>query len=212
MSQAPRFVLSVTLCLTVHSAIFRGELPLYKDAQAPLKQRMDDFFSRLTQDEKLALLGGTGFTTQPIPRLDVPAMAMVDAGQGVRGGSESTRGPATAFPADILMVSTWDTDLIRRIGQALGEEARNKGTGAQVLLGPAVNIQRSPLGGRNAEYFSEDPFLAARLDVGYIQRVRLQVSMCNGASIHFQVMIFFIRSRHANHILRSDARVTLALQ
>jgi len=78
-------------------------------------------------------------------------------------------GPATAFPCGALMASTWDTELVKRIGQAIGEEARNKGTGSLVLLGPAVNIHRSPLGGRNAEYFSEDPFLAARLGVAYIQ-------------------------------------------
>ena len=90
----------------------------------------------------------------------------------MRGGIKSTEGPATAFPAGVTMASTWDPDLIRRVGQAIGEETRNKGTGAQVLLGPAVNIHRSPLGGRDAEYFSEDPYLAARLAVGYIRGYR----------------------------------------
>src|SRR6185369_631594 len=65
-----------------------------------------------------------------------------------------------------------DVSLLERIGKAIGEEARNKGTGSQVLLAPAVNIQRSPLGGRNGEYFSEDPFLAAHLAVPYIQGVQ----------------------------------------
>jgi len=142
---------------------------LYKDPQAPLEQRVDDLFGRLTQDEKLSLLGGTGFTTQPIPRLGVPPLAMADAGQGVRGGQDSTMGPATAFPAGVLMASTWDTNLLWQIGQAIGDEGRNKGTGVQVVLGPAVNIQRSPLGGRNAEYFSEDPYLAGQMAVHFIQ-------------------------------------------
>lgn len=142
---------------------------LYKDPQAPLEQRVDDLFGRLTQDEKLSLLGGTGFTTQPIPRLGVPGMAMADAGQGVRGGPDGTLGPATAFPAGVLMASTWDTNLLWQIGQAIGDEGRNKGTGVQVELGPAVNIQRSPLGGRNAEYFSEDPYLAAQMAVHFIE-------------------------------------------
>lgn len=145
------------------------DVPLYKNSKAPLENRVDDLYQRLTPDEKLALLGGTGFTTQPIPRLDVPAMGMVDAGQGVRGGTDGTQGPATAFPCGVLMASTWDPALIGRVGRAIGEEARNKGTGASIVLGPAVNIHRSPLGGRNAEYFSEDPFLAARMAVAYIR-------------------------------------------
>jgi beta-glucosidase len=72
----------------------------------------------------------------------------------------------TAFPAGISLASTWNTELVERVGQALAEEAKLKG--AQVLLGPTVNIQRSPLGGRNFECFSEDPYLSARLAVAYI--------------------------------------------
>jgi len=154
-------------------------MPVYQDASAPLERRVDDLFGRLTPDEKLALLGGTGFAVEAIPRLGVPKMAMADAGQGVRGGEVGTEGPATAFPAGALMASTWDTNLIRQVGQAIGEEAKNKGTGALVLLGPAVNIQRSPLGGRNGEYFSEDPFLAAQLAVAYIRGMQgVGVSAC----------------------------------
>ena len=164
-----RLVTSISFCLLIHGIVLGGEVPLYKDAEAPLEQRVNDLFGRLTQDEKLMLLGGTGFTAQPIPRLGVPAMVMADAGQGVRGGPEGTLGPATAFPAGVLMASTWDTNLLWQIGQAIGEEARNKGQGVQVLLGPAVNIHRTPLGGRNGEYMSEDPYLAARLAVAYIQ-------------------------------------------
>jgi beta-glucosidase len=164
-----RLVALTGIGLLIHGIVFGVDMPLYKNANAPLEQRVDDLFGRLTQDEKLALLGGTGFTAQPIPRLGVPEMVMADAGQGVRGGPDGTLGPATAFPAGVLMASTWDTNLIWQIGQAIGEEARNKGSGVQILLGPAVNIHRSPLGGRNGEYLSEDPFLAARLAVAYIQ-------------------------------------------
>jgi beta-glucosidase len=142
---------------------------LYEDITAPLEARVDDIMRRLTDDEKIALLGGTGFTTQPIPRLGIPAMGMADAGQGVRGGMPSTLGPATAFPSGVAMASTWNPILVGQIAHAIGVEAQNKGTGVQVMLGPAVNIHRSPLGGRNGEYFSEDPFLAARLGVAYIQ-------------------------------------------
>ena len=157
------------LCCLVFPAAFAAPAPLYKNADAPLEARISDLFGRLTQTEKLSLLSGTDFTTQPIPRLGVPAMGMADAGQGVRGGLGSTQGPATLFPSGVMMASTWDPVLVGRIGKAIGEEALNKGTGAQILLGPAINIQRSPLGGRNGEYFSEDPYLAGKLGVGYVQ-------------------------------------------
>jgi beta-glucosidase len=174
-----RLLASISFCLLIHGIAPGAEVPLYKDAAAPLEQRVNDLFGRLTQDEKLTLLGGTGFTAQPIPRLGVPKMVTADAGQGVRGGPKGTLGPATAFPAGVLMASTWDTNLIHKIGQAIGEEAHNKGQGIQVLLGPAVNIHRSPLGGRNGEYFSEDPFLAAQLTVAYIQGMQsIGVSSC----------------------------------
>jgi beta-glucosidase len=151
------------LCAAGGSARAQPSLPVYQDASAPLEARVTDLFGRLTEDEKLSLLTGTGFATAAIPRLGLPAMEMVDAGQGVRGGSRGTQGPATAFPSAVAMASTWDPSLVGRIAGAIGVETRSKGTGAQILLGPAVNIQRSPLGGRNGEYFSEDPFLSARL-------------------------------------------------
>jgi len=143
-------------------------LPVYKDASVDLEKRVDDLMGQLTDDEKLSLLTGTGFTTQPIDRLGVPAVGMADAGQGVRGGTNGTQGPATLFPTEVVMARTWDTGLITRVGHAIGEEVQNKGEGAQILLGPDVNIHRSPLGGRNAESFSEDPYLSSRLAVGYI--------------------------------------------
>ena len=172
-------IVVVTLGLLRPVFVYAEETPVYRNNGATLEARVEDLFGRLTPAEKLSLLGGTGFTTQPIPRLGVPAMGMVDAGQGARGGIPATEGPATAFPAGVTMASTWNPDLIRRVAQAIGEETRNKGTGSQVLLGPAVNIHRSPLGGRDAEYFSEDPFLAARLAVGYIQGMQSTgVSAC----------------------------------
>ena len=158
---------------------------IYQDPKAPLEARVADLFAKLTPGEKISLLTGTGFTTAPIPRLGIPAMGMVDAGQGVRGGSGGTQGPATAFPSGVAMASTWDPALVGRIGEAIGTETLNKGTGAEVLLGPAVNIQRSPLGGRNGEYFSEDPYLAARLGVGYI--LGLQSTGASATVKHFLV-------------------------
>ncbi len=169
------------LLLTVSGC--HAQTPLYKNPNAPLEARVNDLFGRITQDEKLGFLTGTGFTSQPLPRLGVPGMSMADAGQGVRGGENSTQGPATQFPSGVTMASSWDPLLVRQIGKAIGEEALNKGTGVQVLLGPAVNIQRSPLGGRNSEYFSEDPFLAGRLAVGYVEG--MQSTGCAACVKHF---------------------------
>src|SRR5580704_7113896 len=171
MKQKIYVLFSISFCVASCFSTLADPLP-YQDRTVPLEQRVNDLLGRLTEDEKLSLLGGRGFTTHAIPRLGVPAMAMADAGQGVRGGPRGTTGPATAFPCGVLMASTWDPELIGELGKAAGEEARNKGPGVQVLLGPAVNIHRSPLGGRNAEYFTEDPYLAARLAVDFIQGVQ----------------------------------------
>ena len=162
--------LALALPLTLgFAACAHAQTPTYKNPAAPLETRVADLMSRLTQDEKISLLAGTDFTTKPIPRLGVPVVAMADAGQGVRGGSDSTLGPATAFPAGVAMASTWNPALIGKVGAQIGIEAQNKGTGLQLMLGPAVNIHRSPLGGRNGEYFSEDPFLSGKLGVDYIK-------------------------------------------
>jgi len=186
MSQKLSTVAATFAIFAILSALppcYAQTVPVYKDARVPLEARVNDLFSRMTQDEKLGFLSGTGFTTQPLPRLGVPAMAMADAGEGVRGGAGSTQGPATQFPASVVMASSWDPDLVGQVGKAIGEEALNKGTGVQVLLGPGVNIQRSPLGGRNSEYFSEDPFLAGRLAVGYIEG--MQSTGCAACLKHF---------------------------
>ena len=176
---SPGALLLASLC----AAIVPISLPA-QPAPAPAPEnRVESLFSQLTPDEKLTLLQGTGFTTAPIPRLHIPAMGMVDAGQGVRGGSQGTQGPATLFPSGVAMAATWDPALVGKIGEAIGTEALNKGTGAQILLGPAVNIDRSPLGGRNGEYFSEDPYLASRLAVGYIEG--LQSSGASACIKHF---------------------------
>jgi len=179
-------ILGIALFISLPSllpVVVLGSSPIYQDRTAPIEARVEDLFNHLTEDEKIDLLSGTGFTTQPIPRLGVPALAMADAGQGVRGGQDSTLGPATAFPAGVLMASTWDTNLLWQIGAAIGQEARNKGSGVQMLLGPAVNIQRSPLAGRDGEFFSEDPYLTARLAVNYIQG--MQRSGCAACVKHY---------------------------
>lgn len=129
---------------------------------------IENLLGQMTLQEKVSLLAGTNmWYTVPIERLEIPSLKMTDGPNGARGAGSFTGGTkTTAFPAEISLASTWNTELVERIGQALADEARMKG--AQVLLGPTVNIQRSPLGGRNFECFSEDPYLSARLAVAYI--------------------------------------------
>jgi beta-glucosidase len=145
---------------------------IYKNQLASLEARVDDLLGRLTFAEKLDLLGGTGFGTKPIARLGLPALGMCDGPLGVRGGGPGTDGPATVFPCGIALAATWDPALVRRIGAAIGRELQNKGVGSQVILGPCVNLHRTPLGGRNAESFSEDPYLASRMAVAYVKGVQ----------------------------------------
>src|SRR5256886_4191290 len=131
-------------------------------------QDVENLLSQLTLQEKVAMRAGTKtWSRVAVERLGIPSLKMSDGPNGAGGAGGLTGGVKTAcFPAGISLASTWNTDLVERVGQALAREAKMKG--AQVLLAPTVNIQRSPLGGRNFECFSEDPYLSARLAVAYI--------------------------------------------
>ncbi len=129
---------------------------------------VEELLSQMTLQEKVSLLAGTNdWYTVPVERLGIPSLKMTDGPNGARGAGGFTSGvKAACFPAEISLASTWNIDLLERVGQALAREAHMKGS--QVLLAPTVNIQRSPLSGRNFECFSEDPYLSARLAVAYI--------------------------------------------
>jgi beta-glucosidase len=124
------------------------------------------------------LLSGDGWwRTQHVDRLQIPSICMTDGPHGLRkvvgeGLSLSTSVPATCFPTASALASSWDTELIREVGTALAEEAQ--ASDVQILLGPGVNMKRSPLGGRNFEYFSEDPLLAGKMAAAYIEGVQSQ--------------------------------------
>jgi beta-glucosidase len=137
--------------------------------------RIDALLHAMTVEEKVSLLAGASmwFTT-PIDRLGIPAIKVTDGPNGARGGDSFASGNMTSacFPVGIALASTWNPDLIKQVGQALGEEAQTKG--AQMLLAPTVNMHRSPLSGRNFECFSEDPYLTARIAVSYITGVQSQ--------------------------------------
>ena len=126
--------------------------------------RLERILSRLTLEEKLSLLGGTGFETKPIPRLGIPTLNMTDGPVGVRWKASS------AFPVSIMMAAGCNPALIKELGAALGQEAKAKGR--RMLLGPCVNIQRVPFDGRNFESFGEDPYLSARMAAEYVKGVQ----------------------------------------
>jgi beta-glucosidase len=128
------------------------------------EKKIASLIKQLTLDEKISLIAGTGFDTVPIPRLGIPALKMTDGPVGVR------QAPATSFPSSIALAASFDPELIRQVAQAIAQETKAKGK--NVLLGPCVNIQRTPLAGRNFESFGEDPFLAAAMSVAYIDGIQ----------------------------------------
>ena len=123
--------------------------------------------ARLTLEQKIELLGGVDNFTLPMPVIGLPVFKMSDASVGVNHW-----GPATAYAGGVTLAATWDTNFARELGESLGKDARARGV--NFLLGPGVNIARSPLAGRNFEYLSEDPFLNSALVVPFIQGVQSQ--------------------------------------
>ncbi|KQZ11204.1 beta-glucosidase [Agromyces sp. Root1464] len=148
-----------------------------------------DIVAELTLEEKASLTSGASFwTTQGIERAGIPAIVLTDGPHGVRlqKGSADHLGigdsvPATCFPPAVALGSTFDPELLERVGTALGEEARAEGVG--VLLGPGVNIKRSPLCGRNFEYLSEDPIVSGVLGAALVNG--LQSQGVGGSLKHF---------------------------
>lgn len=178
----PALLVSTVLAVTVAAQ----DQPLYLDASQPRTARVEDLLRRLTLEEKVALLhGDSKFTTAAIPRLGLPRRWMSDGPHGVREdiGPDTwtpagrTDDFATCMPAQIGLAATWNPALAEGEGKAIGQEALSRGK--HMMLGPGVNIMRTPLGGRNFEYLGEDPYLAGRMAVGYIRGVQSQgVASC----------------------------------
>lgn len=156
----------VYLLIVVASQLFGQQSAVQPNQRLDpaIEARIDQLLQQMTLQEKAEMVGGTGFDSKPLERLGIPSLRMTDGPVGVRFGQ------ATAFPVSIAMAATWDPDLIKQLGQALGREAKEKGK--NVLLGPCLNIHRVPHGGRNFESFGEDPFLAARMAAAYVQGVQ----------------------------------------
>ncbi len=149
-------------------------LPAALVAQAPvpdspaIEARAHELLGKLTLEQKIKLIGGVdGMFTNALPSIDLPRLKMSDASVGVR-----TWGPTTAYAGGAALAATWDPDFARTLGESLGRDARARGV--NFLLGPGVNIARSPVSGRNFEYLSEDPYLNTKLVVPYIKGVQSQ--------------------------------------
>jgi beta-glucosidase len=144
-----------------------------------MEEKIEALIKRMTREEKATLTGGKDlWHSSPLERLGIPALKLSDGPNGVRGKADEIQPITSAsFPVGSAMAATWNPSLIKEIGMALGEEAHAKG--AQVLLGPTVNIHRVPLAGRNFECFSEDPYLSSVMAVSYIRGVQSQgVAAC----------------------------------
>lgn len=146
---------------------------------------VEEYIKKLSLEEKAVVLqGSTSWTTRPIARLLLPSIWLADGPHGLRkqAGSADHLGinesvPATCFPTSATMANSWDLELGEALGRALGEEAQAQHI--QVVLGPGLNIKRSPLCGRNFEYFSEDPYLAGKMAAAYIRGIQSQgVAAC----------------------------------
>jgi beta-glucosidase len=151
-------------------------VPVYLDESKPIEQRIDDALQRMTLDEKIAVIHAQSkFSSPGVKRLGFPDLWTDDGPHGVRPDvlwdeweqAGQTNDSCVAFPALTCLAATWNPAMARLYGENLGEEAlyRNK----SVILGPGVNINRTPLGGRNFEYMGEDPYLASRMVVPYVQ-------------------------------------------
>jgi len=181
----------------------------YRDPALGTEQRVEDLLRRMTLEEKVAMVSGGGWMeSKANARLGIPAIKMADGPVGVRawfGPSALTmkaNSPlpvitSTAFPAGVSLAATWDPDVLHEVGRTIAEEAR--ALGRDMMLGPGVNIVRTPLAGRNFEMYGEDPYLSSQLVVGYIQGMQ-------GAGIIATVK-HFAANNQEDHRQTIDARI-----
>ncbi|WP_321424160.1 glycoside hydrolase family 3 C-terminal domain-containing protein [uncultured Bacteroides sp.] len=175
------------MALTMGAASLKAQqVPAYLDQKQPIEVRVKDALSRMTLEEKVKLCSAQSkFSSHGVPRLGIPEIWMSDGPHGVReeilwdswGNAEWTNDSCTAFPALTCLAATWNPKMSAIYGKAVGEEARYRRK--DVLLGPGVNIYRTPLNGRNFEYMGEDPYLASIMVVPYVKGVQSNgVSAC----------------------------------
>lgn len=171
--------LFATLLFACSVTTLQAQTPIYLDDTQPIESRVKDALNRMTLEEKVALCHAQSkFSSAGVPRLGIPEIWMSDGPHGVRaeinwndwGYANWTNDSITAFPALTCLAATWNPEMSAQYGKAIGEEARYREK--DVLLGPGINIYRTPLNGRNFEYMGEDPYLAGVMCVPYIQEIQ----------------------------------------
>lgn len=177
---------AAAVLLALSSCCNNSNTPVYLDESQPLEKRVEDALSRMTLQEKVRILHAQSkFSSAGVPRLGIPELWTTDGPHGIRpevkwdewDQAGWTNDSCTAFPALTCLAATWSEEMSALYGKAIGEEARYREK--DVLLGPGVNIYRTPLCGRNFEYMGEDPYLAGKMAVPYIKEVQKNgVAVC----------------------------------
>ncbi len=178
--------LAALVLFALSSCSARQDVPVYMDESRSLDERVADALSRMTMEEKVAILHAQSkFSSRGVPRLGIPELWCTDGPHGIRPEVKWdeweqagwTNDSCTAYPALTCLAATWDREASALYGKSIGEEARYREK--DVLLGPGVNIYRTPYNGRNFEYMGEDPFLSGEMCVPYIREVQKNgVAVC----------------------------------
>ena len=206
IKKAALFSFSILLSSSAFSQ--NTTIPIYLDDSKPVEQRVKDALSRMTLEEKVAMLHAQSkFSSPGVPRLGIPEFWTTDGPHGVRpevlwdewDQAGWTNDSVIAYPALTALSATWNKNMSWNYGKALGEEARYRKK--DILLGPGVNIYRTPLNGRNFEYMGEDPYLSSKMVVPYIKGVQ-----SNGVAT--SVKHFAINNqetfRHTSNVIMDD--------
>jgi beta-glucosidase len=161
-SSFSRLVL-LSLAAAVAAVTFAVPVRAQRLSPAEVDRRADELLAKLTLEQKIKLIGGVdGMFTHAMPQIGLPRLKMSDGPVGVR-----VWGPSIAYAGGVGLAASWDPELARKVGIALGWDSRARGV--HILLGPGVDMYRAPMNGRNFEYFGEDPYLASAIAVGYIE-------------------------------------------
>ena len=170
---------AVALVLSACCSQSKFDGPTYLNPNAPIEERVEDALSRMTLEEKVGMTTAQSkFSSRGVPRLGIPEVWHTDGPHGIRpevlwddwDQAGWTNDSCTAFPALINLAATWDKEMSLLYGRSIGEEARYRKK--DILLGPGINICRTPLNGRNFEYMGEDPYLAGQMVVPYVKGVQ----------------------------------------
>lgn len=171
------FVSALALCCSMSAAI--AETPVYLDDTQPIEARVKDALSKMTVSEKIGIIHAQSkFSSPGVQRLGIPGIWCTDGPHGIRPDvlwdeweqAGATNDSCVAFPALTCLAATWNPEMSALYGKSIGEEARYRNK--NVLLGPGVNIYRTPLNGRNFEYMGEDPYLTSQMVIPYIKGVQ----------------------------------------